>query len=86
MATSLMARNSRVLQANHPLADDQIMRVAPSIFSVEAHDRMSERYTAIPTITVLNALRKEGFMPFMVAQTKVRDADRRDGVGGIGNA
>lgn len=81
MATSLMARmarNSRVLQANHPLADHQIMQVAPSIFSVEAHDRVSERYTVIPTIAVLNALRKEGFMPFMVAQTKVRDADRRE--------
>lgn len=78
MATSLMARNSRVLQANHPLSNDQIMSVAPSIFAVEAHERVSERYTAIPTIDVLNALRSEGFMPFMVAQTKVRDADRRE--------
>lgn len=78
MATSLMASNSRVLQANHPLSDEQIMSVAPSIFTVEAHERMSERYTAIPTIDVLNALRSEGFMPFMVAQTKVRDPGRRE--------
>lgn len=78
MATSLMARNAHVLQSNSPLSDDQIMRVAPSIFATEPHERMSDRYTEIPTINVLNALRSEGFMPFMVAQTKVRDPGRRE--------
>lgn len=78
MATSLMARNAHVLQSNNPLSNEQIMRVAPSIFATEPHARMSERYTEIPTINVLDALRIEGFMPFMVAQTKVRDAGRRE--------
>ena len=32
----------------------------------------SERYTYIPTIDVLRGLRKEGFEPFMVAQSKSR--------------
>lgn len=76
MAKVLIARNSRVLQSDRPLSDEQIMNVAPSIFTVEAHSRMTERYTEIPTINVLNALRTEGFLPFMVAQTKTRDEGR----------
>lgn len=76
--TSLIARNARVLQSSRPLTNDQIMSVAPSVFTAEAYHSMSDRYTEIPTITVLDALRAEGFMPFMVAQTKTRTEDRRD--------
>jgi len=78
MTMALIARNAHVLQSHNPLSDDQIMRVAPSIFATEPHERMSERYTEIPTISVLNALRSEGFLPFMVAQTRVRDQGRRE--------
>jgi hypothetical protein len=52
--------------------------VAPSIFAEAAHDSRSERYTYIPTSTVLAGLQKEGFQPFMVARTRVRDEDKRD--------
>jgi hypothetical protein len=48
------------------LDNDQIMRVAPSIFAQGAHESRSQRYTYIPTIDVLNGLHKEGFQPFMV--------------------
>ena len=34
-------------------------------------------YSYIPTVDVLDALRKEGFQPFMVCQTRVRDDNRR---------
>ena len=37
-----------------------------------------ERYSYIPTAAVLTELRKEGFQPFMVCQTRVRHEDRRD--------
>ena len=71
-------KGSPVLRSNSPLSDDQIMRVAPSIFAGEAHYSRSERYTYIPTIDVLRGLQREGFQPFMVAQTKVRLDDRRE--------
>ncbi len=61
-----------------PLSEDQLRRVAPSIFAEEAHDSRSTRYTYIPTISVLRGLRNEGFEPFMVAQTRVRDDSRRE--------
>ncbi|TCG02700.1 hypothetical protein BZM27_53910, partial [Paraburkholderia steynii] len=61
-----------------PLSDDQIRRVAPSIFADGKHESRSERYTYIPTIDVLRGLRNEGFQPFMVCQTRVRHDDRRE--------
>lgn len=74
------AANSPVLHSRNglPLDDDQIRSVAPSIFAEEAHTSRSERYAYIPTATVLQNLRTEGFQPFMVAQTRVRKEDRRD--------
>jgi hypothetical protein len=75
---SRFAKNSPVLLSHTPLTDDQIRRVAPSIFAGEVHDSRSTRYSYIPTIDVLHGLRREGFQPFMVAQTRVRCFDRRE--------
>jgi len=61
-----------VYRSNSPLGDDQMMRVAPSIFAENAHVSRSARYTYIPTIDVINGLRREGFEPFMVAQGSSR--------------
>jgi len=52
--------------------------VAPSIFATQAHASRSERYTYIPTIKVLDGLRKQGFEAFFVCQTRVRDEAKRD--------
>ncbi|WP_042264254.1 DUF932 domain-containing protein [Paraburkholderia heleia] len=69
---------SPMLRSDSPLSDDQIRRVAPSIFADGKHESRSERYTYIPTIDVLRGLRNEGFQPFMVCQTRVRDQDKRE--------
>ncbi len=68
----------RQSRANSPLSDDQLRAVAPAIFAPAAHQSRSARYAYIPTIDVLNGLRKNGFQPFMVAQTKVRDEAKKD--------
>lgn len=75
---SRFANRSPSLRSSSPLTDDQIRAVAPSIFAVDKHTSRSDRYTYIPTGEVLTALRKEGFEPFMVCQTRVRQDDRRD--------
>lgn len=67
-----------VLRSVSPLVDDQIRRVAPSIFAGEKHESRSARYTYIPTIDILTALRRDGFEPFMVCQTRVRTDGKRD--------
>ncbi|MGH8159774.1 MAG: DUF932 domain-containing protein [Rhodanobacter sp.] len=75
---SRFASRSPVLRSDYPLSDDQIRAVAPSIFADAPHESRSQRYSYIPTATVLAELRKEGFQPFMVTQTRVRDDDRCD--------
>ncbi|UXJ50113.1 DUF932 domain-containing protein [Pseudomonas citronellolis] len=75
---SHFAPQSPILRADHPLSDDQIRSVAPSIFAETPHESRSERYSYIPTATVLAELRQEGFEPFMVCQTRVRHDDRRE--------
>lgn len=64
--------NSTSYRQNEPLDNSQLIRIAPSIFAEHPHDSRSDRYTYIPTIQVLDGLRKEGFQPFMVAQSRSR--------------
>ncbi|MGP5868179.1 DUF932 domain-containing protein [Pseudomonas aeruginosa] len=75
---SSFSNRSPVLRSASPLSDEQIRVVAPSIFADAPHESRSERYSYIPTATVLQELRGEGFEPFMVCQTRVRRDDRRD--------
>ena len=78
MLATRFASHSPALRSDYPLSDDQIRRVAPSIFADAPHQSRSERYAYIPTAAVLTELRKEGFQPFMVTQTRTRHEDRRD--------
>ncbi len=66
------ARNTHILRSEAPLGEEQMRTVAPSIFASGKHASRSERYAYIPTIDVLRGLSKEGFEPFMVAQSKSR--------------
>ena len=72
------ARNTFVVRSETPLAEDLMRQAAPSIFAEGKHASRSERYTYIPTIDVLRGLRKEGFEPFMVAQSKSRIEGKTD--------
>lgn len=42
------------------------------------HASRSERYSYIPTITLLENLQREGFQPFFACQSRVRDPSRRE--------
>jgi hypothetical protein len=66
------ARHTHVYRSESPLGEEQMRSVAPSIFATGKHVSRSERYAYIPTIEVLRGLRKEGFEPFMVAQSRSR--------------
>jgi hypothetical protein len=72
------ASHSPALRSDRPLSDEQIRAVAPSIFAEDRHASRSSRYSYIPTASVLAELRGEGFLPFMVCQTRVRNDDRRE--------
>jgi hypothetical protein len=57
---------------NQVLSDDDIRRIAPSVFAEAAHDSRSDRYRYYPTALVLDALRREGFLPVRAQQTRAR--------------
>jgi len=56
----------------------QIADYAPSVLATEPHESRGDRYAYIPTFKVLDAMKSQGFHPFEVRQTKVRDHGRRE--------
>ena len=72
------ARNTHMIRSDLPLAEHEMRSAAPSIFAPGKHQSRSDRYAYIPTIEVLRGLRKEGFEPFMVAQSKSRIAGKTE--------
>jgi hypothetical protein len=66
------------VRKNRPLTNDELQLIVPSAFSAEKHDSRSERYTYIPTITLLDKLREEGFEPYYATQSRTRTADKRE--------
>lgn len=70
--------NMTVLRSSLPLDDNQIREVAPSVFAEEKHESRGERYAFINTQEVLAGLRREGFQPYEVRQTRTRREDKRD--------
>lgn len=76
--SSNFRRGAHVLRSASPLSNDQIRAVVPSIFAEDKHGSRSERYTYVPTGEILDGLRDQGFSPFMVCQSKVRDDGKRE--------
>ncbi len=65
-------------RSRNPITRDAMMRAAPSIFAVQAHDSRSDRYTYIPTIQLVEGLERKGFEVVEVSQSRARHADRKD--------
>ena len=76
----LASRFGRVNQVrrDRPLTHEELMHFVPSIFSENKHESRSERYTYIPTSTILENLQQEGFVPFFACQTRVQDQGKRE--------
>ncbi|MBD8428216.1 DUF932 domain-containing protein [Klebsiella pneumoniae] len=76
----LASRFGRVnqIRRDRPLTREELMQHVPSVFGEDKHDSRSEKYTYIPTITLLENLKREGFQPFFACQSRVRDQSRRE--------
>lgn len=63
---------------NRILTESDLRAAAPSIFAESAHHSRSERYIHVPTIDVLERLRKADYVPVQAFQSHVRasNADR----------
>ncbi len=61
-----------------PLDNQQIAAMAPSAFATEAHVSRSSRYAYIPTSSVIDGLRAEGFLPVSAKQGGSRIAGKAE--------
>ena len=69
-------RNAHQISGREALDNDALYRHVPSIFAREAHDSRSERYVYVPTIDIVEGLRREGWFPFFAVQAVPRDGSR----------
>ncbi|SOC81758.1 protein of unknown function [Ensifer adhaerens] len=60
------------------MTEDEMRRIAPSIFATVAHESRSERFQPIPTIEILRGLTKEGFVPVGAKQSMSRIEGKSD--------
>jgi len=60
------------------LTNDQLRYAAPSIFAAAPWKGMSEKYAFIPTIDIVDGLRREGFVPVTAIQSRTRVVGKQD--------
>jgi len=60
------------------LTEDELFKIAPSIFATTAHESRSERFAPIPTIEVIRGLAREGFGVVGAKQSLTRVAGKAD--------
>lgn len=64
--------NHRAALSAGPMTNEQIARLAPSVFAGGAHESRSARYTYIPTVEVVDGMRAQGFQPVFAKQGNSR--------------
>jgi len=69
-------RNSHQISGREALDNEALYKHVPSIFAREAHDSRSDRYVYVPTIEIVEGLRREGWFPFFAVQAVPRDGSR----------
>jgi hypothetical protein len=68
--------NSR-LAGHHEIDNHQLRALAPSVFAGNAHAKVSDRYSFLPTATVVEGLRDEGWTPVWAGEQRIRSSDRQ---------
>lgn len=72
-----MLRSFYGTKTQNPLDNDQLRRLAPSVFAVDKHESRKDSYKFIPTINIVEALRNEGFLPVFATESRVRDVTKK---------
>lgn len=63
--------------ARQELSNEVLLAKAPSVFAEAQHKSRSARYSMIPTISVVDALRDAGWKPVSAREQTVRNATRK---------
>ena len=65
------------LAGHHQIDNHQLRSLAPSVFAGNAHAKVSDRYSFLPTAEVVEGLRGEGWAPVWAGEQRIRTADRQ---------
>lgn len=60
-----------------PLTEGELRRKALSVFATAPHERVSGRYQFIPTLSMIEGLGREGWLPVHAEESRVRLPDRQ---------
>ena len=55
---------------NQPLTYEEIKNNAPSVFTTEPSEKVSKKYTFIPTLQMVEDMSKQGWLPYKAEQRK----------------
>src|SRR3984893_15180734 len=59
------------------ISDDEMRRFAPSVFASQPIEGVSERYSFLPTSSILNGMRENGWVPVRAQEQRIRTEARR---------
>src|SRR5258708_13143437 len=78
MSTALNnnSTRSRVL-GTVAISDDEMRRFGPSVFASQSIEGVSERYSFLPTSSLLNGMRETGWFPVRAQEQTIRPESRR---------
>src|ERR1700736_4256838 len=54
------------------ISDDEMRRFAPSVFASQPIEGVSERYSFLPTSSILNGMRENGWVPVRAQEQSIR--------------
>lgn len=74
----LYTKTARFDEQARALTEDEMRKLAPSIFATTAHESRSERFRPIPTIEVVRGLANEGFSVVGARQSLTRVPGKAD--------
>lgn len=66
-----MQRNSMMTKQDHALSERDLRQIAPSIFTVEKREGLSDRYQFIPTYELVQEMIAQGWQPMKVQEQRV---------------
>lgn len=66
-----------IRRAQQPLTEEQLRRLAPSVFAAAAHESRSQRYAYIATAEILRGLSLQGFRVYSAQQSRTRTEGRQ---------
>lgn len=72
MIRNFRSRFGNVRNTIRPLSNEELLTIAPAIGAENAFSGVSEKYSFIPTIEVVNILRDKGWTPVQAKQANVR--------------